>query len=665
MTSSLLKLSVGGGADFEVLSFQGHEALSTPFEHQVVFRAKEDLDPAATLGATAEVTVIAADGAERPFHGHVSRMVREHVDAASGSYRFRLTLVPWFALLQHTRDCRIFQEKSVLDIFNELAAEYGFGGDLEASVRGGQDVLTYCVQYRESAFQFISRLLEECGIFYWFRQEGGRHVMVLGDSTAAYVDCSPKKLTFSPANLPSDHLWRWEHQYRFVPGKAALRDHNSMTPSTELHKSLESVLELNAAKYEIYEYPGRFAATPAGESATQSVMEAEEAGFSVSLGNGNARSLAVAGKVELDDTFGDAGALASDREFVVTSIHHAATGQPPAGASGYECSFECIPAATPWRPRRSTPRPVIPGPQTAIVTGPDGAEIHCDEHARVKVQFRWDRKGANDDQTTCWIPVVQNGGYTSLFLPRIGTEVVVEFFDGDPDRPVITGRLYHPEELPPYTAEEMKTVSGFKSRSIGSTSRDDANEIRFDDKAGEETFFFQAQKDMVVKTKHDRTTTIGNNETKSVKVDSTLTVEEGNELITIKKGDRDVMIEKGNLTYSVGEGNHSVVVEKGDDTLKVSQGNRSVEISMGDDTLAIKMGNHTTKVDLGKSALEAMQGIELKVGGSSIKVDQAGVTIKGMIVKVEGQAMTQVKGLMLQLSGDAMAQLKGGVTMIG
>jgi type VI secretion system secreted protein VgrG len=676
-TSSLLKLSIAGETAFDVVSFSGHETISSPFEYQVTFRSSADLDPEATLGAKGEVTVVSTEGDERTFNGHVARLVRESIEPESSTYRFRATLVPWFAQLQNTRDCRIFQEKSVVDILNELAGEFGFGGDLETSgLRGGQDPLEYCVQYRESSFHFLSRLLEEAGIYYWFRQEAGRHVMVLGDSTAGYGAGPSDPLTFSTANLPSGHLWRWEHQYRFVPGKASLRDHDGMAPSTELDKTIESVLGIDASKYEIYDWPGRFAETAASESATQALMEAEEAGFNISFGSGNVRGLAVANKLSLDGTFADAGALASGSSYVVTSLRHSATGQPPAGASGYECSFECIPADTPWRPRRATPHPIIPGPQTAIVVGAsEGDEIYTDEHGRVKVQFRWDRKGEHDDHSTCWIRVLQTGGYGSMFLPRVGSEVLVVFLDGDPDRPIVAGRLYHPEEKPPYELEQMKTVNGFKSRSIGSTSRDDANEIRLDDKQDAEMFFLQAQKDMETVVKNDQKATIKNKRT--------ITVEEGDEEHTVAKGARKVTVSKGDLVYTIDEGKRDTTIGKGDDKLKVSQGkretevsmgddklkvgqgNRSVEISMGNDELMIKMGNQTTKIDLGSSSTEAMQSIELKVGQSSIKLEQTGVTIKGIMVKLEGQAMTEMKGPMLQLSGDAMAQLKGGVTMIG
>jgi type VI secretion system secreted protein VgrG len=257
----------------------------------------------------------------------------------------------------------------------------------------------------------------------------------------------------------------------------------------------------------------------------------------------------------------------------------------------------------------------------------------------VKVQFFWDRKGTKDENSSCWIRVSQiwagkNWGW--MTIPRIGQEVVVDFLEGDPDRPLITGRVYNADQMPPYTLPDNQTQSGIKSRSSKGGGTADFNEIRFEDKKGSEMVTVHAQKDMETFVENDDTQTVQHNRT--IEVDGTHT-----ETIT------------GDTTIEIKQGNHSFTIDQGNDSLVIKMGNKST---------GIKMGNESTKLDLGKSEKEAMQSIELKVGQSSVKLDQMGVTIKGMMISIEGQIQVQVKGLMTQVNGDAMLQLKGGITMI-
>jgi type VI secretion system secreted protein VgrG len=267
-----------------------------------------------------------------------------------------------------------------------------------------------------------------------------------------------------------------------------------------------------------------------------------------------------------------------------------------------------------------------------VVVGPSGEEIFTDKYGRVKVQFRWDRQGTNDGNSSCWVRVATPWAgkqWGAIHIPRIGQEVVVAFEEGDPDQPIIVGSVYNAEQMPPYSLPDNKTQSGMKSRSSLEGGPDDFNELRFEDKKGSEDIYFHAQKDFHRVVENDDDLKVGHDQTITIHNDRTATIEEGNDKLTIEKGDREVKIE------------------------------------MGNDSLLISMGNQTTRLDLGKSETEAMQSIELKVGQSSIKVDQTGVTIKGMMVKVEGQIQTEVKGLMTNVSGDAILQVKGGLTMIG
>ena len=332
-------------------------------------------------------------------------------------------------------------------------------------------------------------------------------------------------------------------------------------------------------------------------------------------------------------------------KWFLVSVDHQVTDTTYRGGADtphdYKNVFRVIPKTTPFRPAQRAMKPVVKGPQTALVVGKTGEEIWVDKYGRVKVQFFWDRKGKKNELSSCWVRVSQawagkNWGWVTL--PRMGQEVIVDFLEGDPDRPIITGRVYNSDQMPPYTLNTNQTQSGIKSRSSKAGGTEDFNEIRFEDKKGSEMFTMHAQKDMETTVENDDTQTIQRN--RIIKVDGTHTE-------TIK----------GNTTVTISEGNHVRNVDKGNKTTTIKMGNETTTLNMGNQTHQLKMGNHSLKMDLGKSTTEAMQSIELKVGASSIKVDQTGVTIKGMMIKIEGTIMVQMKG-------SAMVQIQGGITLI-
>jgi type VI secretion system secreted protein VgrG len=289
------------------------------------------------------------------------------------------------------------------------------------------------------------------------------------------------------------------------------------------------------------------------------------------------------------------------------------------------------------------------------VVGPSGEEIFTDKYSRIKVQFPWDREGKKDGDSSCWVRVATAWAgkqWGMIHIPRIGQEVVVEFVDGDIDHPLVVGSVYNADQMPPYALPANKTQSGIKSRSSLKGSAANFNEFRFEDKKGSEEVYFHAEK--------DHNSVVENNETRKVgsaqSPDGSRTTEIWkDEALTVKTGDQTTVVEKGNQSTTVKTGNQSE---------EVSMGNQSTTISMGNQSIATKMGNQTTKLDLGAADTEAMQSITLKVGQSSIVIDQTGVTIKGMMISVEGQVQTSVKAPMTQVNGDGLLMLKGGVTMI-
>jgi type VI secretion system secreted protein VgrG len=334
-------------------------------------------------------------------------------------------------------------------------------------------------------------------------------------------------------------------------------------------------------------------------------------------------------------------------KYTLVSVEH--HGQQPLRIGGeanvadvdayeYKNQFTCIPFSLPFKPERTTPPPSIRGVQTAIVVGPPGEEIYTDKYARVKVQFRWDREGKNDVDSSCWMRVASfwaGKKWGGIHIPRIGHEVLVDFEEGDVDHPIIVGNVYNADNMPPYKLPDNKTQSGVKSHSTMKGSDDNFNEIRFEDKKGSEEVYMHAEKDWNNICENNQTSYIGKgpnreegSRTETVYKDETLTIETGNRKETIKMG------------------------------------NDSLEISMGNRDESIKMGNDTLKIDLGYKSEEAMQYILMTVGQSSIKIDQMGVTIKGMMIKVEGQVMVDVDAPLTTVKGDAMLTLKGGITMI-
>jgi type VI secretion system secreted protein VgrG len=379
----------------------------------------------------------------------------------------------------------------------------------------------------------------------------------------------------------------------------------------------------------VYDYPGCYAKRPDGERYVKLRMEEEEAQHTQIHGRSDCRAFVPGYLFRLTHHY----RREYNTTYLLTAVtHRAANNLLSAVPASYANTFTCIPKTTPFRPARVTPKPVVQGLQTAVIVGPKGEEIHTDKYGRVKVQFHWDRQGKRDDKSSGWIRVAQSWAgkqWGTLFLPRIGQEVVVDFLEGDPDRPLITGAVYNAENMPPYQLPARQTQSGIKTSSSRGGGAVQGNELRFEDKKGAEEIYLHAQKDLTC-------------------------VVEANENLLVKK---DQTIEIIN--------NRTETVKNGHEQVTIARGNRLVQVAMGDDTLTIKMGNQTTRLNLGKSTTEAMQGIELKVGANSILVDQAGITLKGLIIKLEGIAMLQVKAPMTRVSGDGMLTLKGGITMIG
>jgi type VI secretion system secreted protein VgrG len=594
--------------------FAGTEEFSRLFRYELEFLSqKDDHSAAKIVGQPVSFWVEFPNKEKRYFHGICQRF--SYAGTGDRLSIYRATVVPWFWLLSRTSDCRIFQEKSVPDIIGEVLGELGFADKLDKSgVKGDHPKWDYCVQYRETDFNFLSRLMEEEGIFYYFKHEQGKHTLVLGDSNGAYKDCQDKELRM-PTNLAQpgylDNLLSWEHNYEFRTGKWAHKDYNFETPATDLLVDTTGTLPVSdTKKYELFDYPGDYEKKPVGDGMVKLRIEQEEAGYDVVKGESYCRSFNPGGKFKVDKHHnkGEAG-----KGYVITSVRHEAqvdgyvTGSQPIDRI-YHNSFTCIPDKTVFRPERLTPKPAIHGVQTAVVTGPSGEEIHTDKYGRIKVQFHWDRLGKKDDKSSCWIRCSQGSagkGWGAMYLPRIGQEVVVTYLEGDPDRPLVTGVVYNAQQMPAYKLPDEKTKSYFKSNS--SKGGNGFNEIRFEDLGGKEQILMHAQKDMHVKIKNDHRETVHNDQHLWVKANQKAKV------------DADAHLTIGsNLKQKVGQ--------------KVSLEATSVHTKASSD-LAIEAG--TIHIKAAQTlVIEAGMQLSLKVGGNFVDISVAGVAINGTAVLI-------------------------------
>jgi type VI secretion system secreted protein VgrG len=570
--------------------FSTREELGRLFEYELeLLSPDDDIKPTDLLGQTMTVHLELEKGGPRHFNGHVSRFARTGDLGRHTVYR--ATLHPWLWFLTRSTDCRIFQQMTVPDVIKTVFRDLGFT-DFEESLSQSYRTWEYLVQYRESPFNFVSRLMEQEGIYYFFKQLPDKHMLVLADSYSAH-EPTPNyaEVPYFPdqpnARRERDHIHDWRLCGQIQPGAYALNDFDFTRPKANLEAKLSS--PKGKPEHEIYDYPGEYSEAADGEAYARVRLEELQVPHEVVEGQANARGLA-------------AGALFSlsgfprkdqNREYLIVSANYDIASQAYESGSGSaeppscHCTFTAIESQTPYRAAALTAKPTIAGPQTAIVVGKAGEDIWTDEYGRVKLQFHWDRRGKSDEQSSCWVRVAQlwaGGKWGGIHIPRIGQEVVVEFLEGDPDRPLVTGRVYNGSNKPPYDLPANQTQSGIKSRSSKGGNPDNFNEIRFEDKKGEEQLFVQAEKnhDIVVKNDethlvgHDRTKEVKNNEIVKVGVDRTESVGK-NESIAIG-GDRRKSVE-GNETVSVtGTRNESVGK---DETISIAA-NRSVSVTKND-----------------------------------------------------------------------------------
>ena len=567
-----LKLTTPLGEDVLLISrFTGEEELSKTFRYELdLFSTDGKVKFDDIVGQNVTVKVEAEKVGTRIFNGFVSEF--QQMEPRDQLARYRAIVVPWFWYLTRVSDCRIFQQKSVPEIIEQVFSSRNFS-QYELRLSGSYKPLEYCVQYRETDFNFVSRLMEQEGICYYFSHKDGEHTMILADAPSAHDPCpGSESVNYYPWNLGIDFsgVRSWIREGRVCPGAFAHTDFDFKSPGKKLLADTSNPKPHDHADYEIYDYPGEYIDRGAGSNYATVRMQELQARHETHRGEADIAGLQVGYTFELKEAYRDE----DDRKYLLTRLRHEIHSTPfgsqdvSGGPRFYKVGLLAIPATVDYRPPRDTPKPLITGPQTAIVTGPGGDEIYTDEYSRVKVHFHWHRHDNSDDKSSCWIRVSQYWAgkqWGSIHIPRIGQEVIVEFLEGDPDRPIITGRVYNGDNMPPYGLPANKTQSGIKSRSSLGGSTSNFNEIRMEDKKGSEQLYVHAEKnqdnivenDETTSVGHDRTEDVGHDETIHIGHDRTETVD-NNETITIgvnrteTVGSNEVISIGSNRTETVG-----------------------------------------------------------------------------------------------------------------
>jgi len=568
-----LELTTPLGADVLLpRRMTGVERLSRAFEYRLELLSTDPgIDFSAILGERASLRLSLAGGKdERFFHGVMTDF--EQMDSSDKRYaRYEMTLRPWLWFLTRTSDCRIFQAQTVPEIVAAVFQELGFS-DFEDRLTETYSKREYCVQYRETDFDFVSRLLEEEGIYYFFEHEEDLHTMILADDNHGLDSLGSIPYTFDAnrgQGQQPERIFGWRLQQQLQPVQYVLNDYDFKAPKKSLLSPSAHERSHAGAEYEIYDYPGRYQVSGDGEHYSRRRIEELQARFERVTGSSNVRILRAGALFDLSQHPRDD----QNKTFLVTDIEYQLASNAFEMGSGsdaeetYACRITALDAQQPFRPERLTPRPVVRGPQTAVVTGPSGDEIHTDEHGRVKCQFHWDRYGKRDENSSCWIRVSQAWAgkeWGAMALPRIGQEVIVNFLEGDPDRPIITGRVYNGEQKPPFTLPENKTQSGIKTRSTPDGAADNRNEIRFEDKKGDEQLFIHAEKDRDIEVKNDETHWVGNDRSKTIDGDETSHIKgkrtetvDKDETITVT-GSRKKTVLQDETTTITGNQTHTV-----------------------------------------------------------------------------------------------------------
>lgn len=680
----------GVDCQFQIVQLTGREGISELFHFDLTMTTSNaELDFDSVVGADATLTVSGSESHNREIRGIVSRF--EQGEQGERIVAYRATMVPKAWRLEHCSNCRIFQAKTVQEIVTQLLDDAGLEEDTDYrfAFTDEYDPREYCVQYRETDWSFICRLLEEEGFGYFFEYSDDGKGLVFFDSDSVYQPLlGGGTMPFLPdtgALMGEERVISFQVAQQIRPGGVRLRAHNFEQPDMSLEVNVAAERD---ATLELYDYPGNYTEEDAGTTQAQRRLESVQTFAMTGDGESWAHRLTPGFLMSLQghprDSF--------NRDYLITSVEHFGF-EPNVDASDednsaeelprYSNRFQCIPAEVPYRPQALTPRPTIGGAQTAVVVGSSGNDIETDQYGRIKVQFHWDRLGESDENSSCWLRVAQpiaGTGWGTWTVPRVGQEVVVAFLEGDPDRPLVTGTVYHAVNATPYTLPDDKTISTIKSQTY---QGEGFNELRFQDLADSEEIYLHAQKDLTIKVLNDRSTTIDHDDVETVTNDQTSTVT-GNQTLSVEKdrertvtgketvtveGERSVSIGADD-TYRVG-GNLAVAVSgnqsrevTGNDT-ESTDGDVSTtvggshELSITGDTTVTAAANSTENVELEKT-IEAGTKIVLVCGSGTVTLDSDGnITVEGSSLTLKSSGATQVDAASVDVTASGSVTVSG------
>ncbi|AYV45137.1 hypothetical protein CFHF_04020 [Caulobacter flavus] len=631
------------------------ERLSEPFSIVVEVISQDGvIDFRPHLGADTVVVMEENRQISRAFHGVLWQA--QSLGEAPQGLVYRLVLRPWLSLLSLGMDSRIFQNKTAPQILHEVFERNGFSKYDLKRLKTAYKPRDYCVQFRESDFAFVSRLMEEEGIYYFFEHDEEGHTLVLADAPSCHQPS--KELPDVPFVRPGSersrrraHLSAWSERVSPAPQRVTLRDFHFIKPPERFVSMDKATGEYQLETAELYDYPGGHAiygeteASGEGKRYAAARLAASRAERRSFTGSGDAFALGCGETFDLTEHLVEE----YNRDFlIVGAAHHlSADSYRSGGEGGYqiEVEVEVVPADTLWRSRLKTPKPVVGGPQTATVTGPKGEVVWPDKYGRVKVQFHWDRQGKFDADTSCWVRVSHawaDAGFGTVMLPRIGEEVVIDFLDGDPDQPLITGRVYNATHMPPYELPNHKTRSTWKSRTVGKSGdyagaeeppRGDEpgfNELRLEDKGGDEEIFVHAQRNLKAWVRLDES----------------------------RKAGRDMKVRVGRDRVTEIKHDETITVETGDESRKIAKGGRRTKINKSDD-LVVETGDYSMTVEKGKVLIDAKREILLKVGSNTVKISPKGIEINGMTIVAKADTSLSAKALTAEVKAGTVLTLNG------
>ncbi|WEN14482.1 type VI secretion system tip protein TssI/VgrG [Rhodanobacter sp. AS-Z3] len=674
------QITISSAHDSELLfvRMSAAEHLGKLFSYQVQLLSKDvDVDLRKLLGKPMTVKMELVTGYKRYFNGIVSEASQTGFQSIENVRHavYTVSLVPKPWLLSHKVDCRIYKDMSVPDIIKAVLGDFGYA-DVKTSLTATYAKREYCVQYREDCFNFISRLMEQEGIYYYFTHTASAHTMVLADALGAHSAVSPfETLPYCPPTQRGKRheatVSEWSQQRSVHSLKFQLTDYDPLKPKASL---LATESANGGGEYheltglDVFDYPGLHVLAADGQHYARVRVEAANVPHMQYAGSSDAEGLATGALFKLKDFPSEA---LNQEYLVVGSLIHLEESDYASGdgsAAPFRCSFQAIESRQPYRSMPSAIKPNVVGLQTAVVTGSDTDEdIAVDKHGRVQVTFHWNKTDKKNALSSCFVRVASpwaGKGWGAVSIPRIGQEVVVSFLEGDPDRPLIIGSVYNADNTPPYALPDNKTQSGIKSRSLLGAA-DDANELRFEDKKGSEQFFIHAQKDMLEEVENDHTVTIDHDEKVTIKNDQTVEIKnnqtetiDNDRKITVKND--DTLDVTGNATSKIGK---SFKLSAGTE-IELVTGASSI-VMKNDGTIEIKgvnikiTGSAGVKVE-GQVEVGIKAGATMDIGaGASLKIHSDGMA------ELAGAAMTTVKAPMLMLKGSGMVQMSGALIMIG